>query len=262
MTANPRRLSLQLTPLLDLLLIVIFAQYLDVRTTVKKEIVRVESSRDLVQAQLDEALQQLLTLKQQMLSLQDAAAESRARATEAERYRLQRDSIGEMVSEMFRVPDEQLQKWLTERRTNGPGPSTTDLAQVRTRWQKLMEGNSSAVVDHLLTFGELRKRVDLWDVYLQDDGSTRLTIGERSFTFRAESTEAFATQFYDRYKSLPEPKSMVLVMIAYGDAQFRLRKSALDGVPQALTRIRQDSGGRTRYEYAVLGFRPAEARTP
>ena len=45
-------------------------------------------------------------------------------------------------------------------------------------------------------------------------------------------------------------------MVSYGDAQFGIRKAALDGVPAALERIRSDLGNRSRFEYAVLGFRP------
>lgn len=255
-----RRLSLQLTPLLDLLLIVMFAQYLEIRFTADKQTQQMEASREASQRELDEAVRQLVALRERLAAMENQVADAEVRAGEADNYRVQRDLIGDMIGDVFDIPEASLKQMLQQRRTTGPGPSSDDLTQALSRWKGLIGNPAPAIVDHLLTFGEMRKRVDIWELYVQDNGTAVLTVGSRRQTFRAESSSAFASRLFDAYKALAEPKSMVLVMVSYGDAQFGIRKAALDGVPIALDRIRKDIGNRSRFEYAVLGFRPTAAQ--
>lgn len=253
---DSRKLTSQLTPLLDLLLIVIFAQYLDVESTTRRETVQLEQSRDLLAAQLDEAVRQLVAVRERMLALQDEVEIATGRSQEAERFRVQRDLIGELVAEMFRVPEAALAPLLQQRQAGGPGPSSSDLAAVRRQLQNLSGDAADRVVDHLLTFGEMRKRIDIWELYLTDAGLLVLSIGDKRFQFRAESAEDVAARLFEAYKSLPEPKTMVLILLSYGDARFGPLKATLDGLPNALQQIRADTAGRSRFEFAVLGFRP------
>jgi hypothetical protein len=238
------------------LLIVMFAQYVEIRAKAEKQTQEVESTRAASQAELDEAVRQLVALRERLQSLQHQVEEADARATAAEGYRVQRDLIGEMVGDIFHLPDAALKQLMQQRRTTGPGPTSDDVAQAQERWKAIIGNPGPAIVDHLLTFGELRKRVDVWELYVQDNGTSVLTVGPKKQTFRAENAAAYSSRLFDAYKALPEPKSMVLVMVSYGDAQFGIRKAALDGVPAALERIRKDIGNRSRFEYAVLGFRP------
>lgn len=251
-----RRLTLQLTPLLDLLLIVMFAQYVEIRAKAVKQTQQIESTREQSQAQLDEAVRQLVALRERLAAMERQVEEADARASTAEGYRVQRDLIGDMVGDVFHIPEVTLKQMLQQRRTTGPGPSVEDVSQAQARWKAIIGNPGPAIVDHLLTFGEMRKRVDIWELYMQDNGTIVMTVGSKRQTFRAESSAAFTSRLFDAYKALPEPKSMVLVMVSYGDAQFGLRKAALDGIPLALDRIRKDIGNRSRIEYAVLGFRP------
>lgn len=253
----PRRLSFQLIPLLDLLLIVVFAQYLEGRIASEQQAHELTASRDLVAAQLDEALRQILALREQLNLLEEKAATADARGAELTRVVAQRDLIGEMVGEMFRVPQATLDQLLAQRAAGSPGPSPADVAELKRRLQALAGSRGDQIIDHLLTFGELRKRCDIWELYLQENGTHVLTVGDRRQQFRVESAEAFAGRLFDAYKTLPEPKSMVLILATYGDARFKSVKATLDGLPAALERIRSDAGGRSRFEYAVLGYRPA-----
>lgn len=255
-----RRLTFQLTPLLDLLLIVIFAQYLDVESTTRRETVQWQSSREQTALQLEEALRQILDLKTQMIELQASAQLAETRSLDAERFRVQRDLVGELVAEMFRIPEPVVNQMLKQMTSAGPGPSSDDLARFRRRLHDLSGDSSAQVVEHLLAFGEMRKRIDLWELYLNDAGELILAAGERKFQFRVESTEDVVAKLYDAYKTLPESKSMVLVLFTYGDARFGSLKVTLDALPRALDQIRLDSGTRTRIEYAILGFRPVAPR--
>lgn len=250
-----RRLTFQLTPLLDLFLIVIFAQYLDVETTTRQETQALSTTRDLLSAQLDQALSQIISLRTQMQELQAEVDLSASRSQEAERYRVQRDLVGELVGEMFRIPETQLNQLLQQRLAAGPGPSANDVTQLKQRLQAMSGNSPERVIEHLLTFGEMRKRIDLWELYLADNGVLHLTVGEKRFELRGESPEDVATRLYEAYKSLPESKGMVLILFSYGDVQFKRLKGTLDGLPLAVDQIRLDTGRRSRVEYAVQGFR-------
>jgi hypothetical protein len=257
-----RRLTFQLIPLLDLLLIVVFAQYLESRVNSEQQAVEAATTQDLLSAQLDEAVRQMLALKEQLAELEQQTQVAERRGGEADRFRAQRDLIGELVTELFRLPDGSLSSLMT---AAGPGPSRADFAQLQSRLKSLAGGSSDRVVEHLLTFGEMRKRVDLWGLYLQDNGTILLTAGDKRMSFRAESADEFAGRLFEAYKALPEPKSLVLLLVSYGDAKFQPLKAILDGLPGGMDRIRIDLGGRSRLDYAVLGYRPqpsAPSRQP
>jgi hypothetical protein len=164
--------------------------------------------------------------------------------------------IGELVAELFQVPQAELERLLKSRSAAGPGPSANDLDQLRRRWKSLAEGSREEMVDHLLAFGEMRKRIDLWELYLTEAGDLTLTVDDKRYPLRAETSPALAEKLFETYKTLPESKSLVLILFSYGDAKFEPLKGTLDGLPPALERIRRDAAGRSRFEYAVLGFRP------
>lgn len=251
-----RRFTFQLIPLLDLLLIVVFAQYLEGRIAGEREAEEIAQRRDVLSQQLDEALRQLIALREKMLSLEDRAKLAETQTVELNRMRVQRDLIGELVGEVFRIPVATIDQIVQRRTSAGPGPSPDDIAQLKARLQTLSGDAGERVVEHLLTFGEMRKRVDVWELYLQENGGCVLTVGTKQIPFRAETADAFVQRLFDVYKALPEPKSMVLILVSYGEARFIQRKAAFDGLPRALERIRVDSGNRSRFEYAVLGYRP------
>ncbi len=251
-----RRITFQLIPLLDLLLIVMFAQYLEVRTVTRQETGRLEAAQHVLTDELDDALHQLVALQQQVSELDELKEERRSLSQDVKRVQAQRDLIGEMVVELFRVPEAAVNAVLREKSTLGPGPTAAEIKQLKQQMQKLAKDRGEEVIEHLLTFHELRKRCDLWDLYIQDDGQIVLTVGEQRQVLRAEETGAFSARLFDAYKALPQPKSLVLVLVSYGDARLGVRQAVLNGLPAALEKIRADDEGRSRFDFAVLGFRP------
>lgn len=251
-----RKLSFQLTPLLDLLLIVIFAQYLEVRTTAREESQRAQVMNDRLVTELDETLAQLDSLRDKLQAFDELQAEKQSLSRRVEEAQAQRDLIGELVAGIFRIPDGAIENIVRKRSTVGPGPNTEEIEQLQQQLKKLAPNPGEAVVQHLLVFHELRKRCDLWEVYIQEDGRIVLTSGNQRQVFRAETTDVFASRLFDAYKALSQPKSLVLILVSYGDARLGVRKSVLEGLPIALERIREDDEGRSRYDFAVLGFRP------
>ncbi|MFO0918565.1 MAG: hypothetical protein U0872_09655 [Planctomycetaceae bacterium] len=251
-----RKLTFQLTPLLDLLLIVIFAQYLEVRTTAREQTDRAQTMNDRLVQELDDTLTQLDGLREKLRGFDQLQEEKQSLSGRVEQLQSQRDLIGELVASLFRVPETDFENIVKQRATFGPGSTSTDVRQLKQQLTKLAENREDAVVQHLMVFQELRKRCDLWELYIQEDGRIVFTSGTQRQVFRAEAKDAFALRLFDAYKALPQPKSLVLILVSYGDARLGVRLAVLDGLPIALERIRADDEGRSRYDFAVLGFRP------
>jgi hypothetical protein len=251
-----RKLTFQLTPLLDLLLIVIFAQYLEVRTVAREEVARMRAEQDELRGEYHDAVAQLENLTQRLAGLDELKQERRALSLEVRRMKAQRDLVGEMVVELFRMPESAVDAIVKDRTSLGPGPNAAEIGRLKEQIQKIADDRGDEIVEHLMTFNELRKRCDLWELYLQGDGQIVFTTGEKRQILRAEDLDAFAARLFDAYKALPQPKSLVLVLVSYGDARLGVRQAVLDGLPAALERIRIDDEGRSRFDYAVLGYRP------
>ena len=113
-----RRLTMQLTPLLDLLLIVIFAQFMDVRereaTTVDEakqavelrfqaeaELADLQSTHERAVDALNQAAQLVAQLRSQNQELEQNSDQLQS---EVERAVAQQRLLGELVSQLFHIP--------------------------------------------------------------------------------------------------------------------------------------------------------------
>lgn len=272
MIRNYRRPMLQLTALLDLLLITIFAQFLEVKTAVDRDAtVKVEKEVQLSQRlkDLERQIEELQTAKRHLetsLARADTAtqenAELRKRQTELDdslkAALAQRDLLGEITAEVFKLPADMIDKTLK------PGDATRlspqEVEALKKQARELAENRAGATTRHLLTWSELRKRSDVWDVTLDASGLTTFNPGAAPQEFRAPTAEAFARELFDRYKTAPQPKGLVIILVWWGNTPARWREAAIEGVRLAADRMREDSAGRTRFEYAILGYRPGDGR--
>ena len=256
---NSRRLSLQLTPLLDLLLIVIFAQYLEVGTIAKQETERAEVERVEARADLESVQKQLQELQQQL-----AQIDQKRRDTESADY-ASREQLGKLFGELFRIPESVIQKIAKRRSSDEAVLSTEELDALKTEFKVLSTARADQIVDHLLTFTEMKKRFDVWELYVQQDNSVIITAGPHQKRLQpddVETPELFSEEFFKLYKSFPQSKNVVLILVTYGDSQLRYRWAVTKGLPLVTERMRQDSNGTVKFEYAVLGFRPNAAPRP
>ena len=268
MSILPRKLTFQLTPLLDLLLIVIFAQYLDVQETAQQHqaeiqqqadaeatALRVERERDA--AQLSAAESRLEELQVDSAKLQQLLQKRELELSREIHLALQREEqVGNLVAELFQVPQELVKQALKPRNPTNPIRSQQEIEKLQQAFRKLSRKRGREVIKHLLTFEELRKRCDIWELYVAENGLILFSSDKHTHEFRAESAQDFATRIFERYKSLPQPKSLVIILLSWGDAKAAPRQAAIDGLPLAIDRMRADSSGRARFEYAVLGFNP------
>lgn len=268
-----RRLHLQLTPLLDLLLIVIFAQYMDVA---EREATRVGEANEAIEqresiaaelAQLQGSHQQT---RERVLQLQQVAEELRTQNTsltaeleqtdgDLRRAIAQQQLLGDLVSELFDVPGDTVADALTP-----PGaelPDSDDRREIlQSQFEELSLQNSGRMIRHLLSYEEMRKRTDLWEIHIDDAGWITLYVGKDEYGFRARTPGQFTDELYAVYKSLPQPKSLVVIMLSWGDTRADVREAAIRALPVVTEQMRQNAGGFIRFEYAILGFQPAPQR--
>lgn len=280
-----RRLTFQLTPLLDLLLIVIFAQFMDTQETTarieqrtQQQVMQAEQTAQAIQekhaaaqkelAELNRSNRQLLLdamqaektaieiQKRARANAQLTEKQNRELSEQLEQTREQRNLVGEMVQQLFQLPDSLLDPLLNARADPESEQTKKEIERIKKQLQELAGGKAIDVVKHFLTYDELTKRSDIWELYLTENGIFRLKIGDQSAEFRADSPQEFVDRFYAVYKTVPQPKSLVIILFSYGDARASVRFAATQGLPLVAERMRTDSSGRTRYEYAVMGFTP------
>jgi hypothetical protein len=282
MTLRPRRIALQLTPLLDLMLIVIFAQYLEMRETEGRrasafaarqadlgsdvtalqarhaaDLAKIEAERSAQAARLATTDERRAALERDLRTVEEERSELAARL---ERALARQEQIGNVLRDAFRLPPEVVARVLSPE--NGKTRSDEDIARLQGAVRELAEKRGRDVVRHVLTVEEIRKRCDVWELHVRGTDAIALSTGERTAEFRADSPETFTTRLFDRYKSLPQPKGLVIILVSYGDATVGTVRAVLDGLPAAVSRLQADSGGRTRFEYAVLGFDPDRTAEP
>ncbi|QDT95405.1 hypothetical protein [Gimesia aquarii] len=285
-----RRLTFQLTPLLDLLLIVIFAQFMDTQETTarieqraatevqqaeqkaKKYSEDSESAHQRIkklselnaQAMRETARaqeQSLKTLKLSRASQQILKKENRELSEQLKGVQEQRDRVAELAQQLFQLPDQILDPVLKSKADPNTEKTKAELEQIKKQLRELAGAKAEDIVKHFLTYDELTKRSDIWELYLTENGIFRLTIGKQTTDFRADSIPSFVDRFYAIYKTVPQPKSLVIILFSYGDAKASVRFAATQGLPAVAERMRADSNGRTRFEYAVIGFAPEKRDT-
>lgn len=256
---NTKRLTLQLTPLLDLLLIVIFAQYMEVGTVARQQTERAEADRETARADLESVQQQLAALQKQLSDW-----EQKRRDTERTDF-ANRTQLGQLFGELFKIPDSTIQKIANQRSSDEAVLSAEEVASLKTEFKSLSNARADQIVDHLLTFTEMKKRFDVWELYVQHDDSLIITAGGQRKRLQPDdiaTPELFSDEFFKLYKSFPQSKSVVLILVSYGDSQLRYRWAVTKGLPQVTERMRLDSNGTVKFEYAVLGFRPEATGRP
>ncbi len=170
----------------------------------------------------------------------------------------QRDLVGEMVSELFQVPEDVIVEILTPRSPSEAVRTDQEIESLRAQFRSMKRLPGSGIAKHLLTYEELRKRCDIWDVYVAANGLTTFTIGTDTHQFRADTSDDFERTLFERYKASPQPKGLVIILLSYGDTRASTYEAAVNGLPKAAERMREDSNARTRFEYAILGYSPKE----
>jgi hypothetical protein len=266
--------------LLDLLLIVIFAQFMDVRdttteseqststqmTAAQESLAGTQDQLAKIIAEKNEAEAEREFLRKTLQELKESTSgmeiERKSLEESLKRAHEQRDTVANLVADLFDLPDETINELIRTRTPENVRLTPEQVERLRQEFKSFAQQNPGESVRHLLTFEEMRKRCDIWEIYINDTGKTVFSGSGQSHTFRAETTEEFASELYERYKTLPQPKSLVIILLSYGDVKASVYEAAVDGLPLVAEKMRTDQSGRSRFEYAVLGFNPTPPVVP
>ncbi|WP_013628543.1 hypothetical protein [Rubinisphaera brasiliensis] len=275
---SAKRLSLQLTPLLDLLLIVIFAQYLEIEQTTKAEqqeraVALAEQQFELQELreklqfteQVLDATQQFRTEAEQKLTSvsEQRQAELDASVSEQELLEMklrdvtdQRDRIIRAFKKIYAQSSEEIRKLLDKLAQTAGMPQPVSPERINELAAEMAESEPRDLATFLLAYEEIRKRCDIWELHLDPRGVVHLFDGQTKHSFRAGAPADFERNLFSLYKSLPQSKGLVILLVSYGEVRADLRQNVLLGLPAVTERMREDADGRTRFEYAVIGYLP------
>ncbi len=260
MKSQRRRLTFQLTPLLDLLLIVIFAQYMEVQD-------RAESAQDQLQRQQVELQLQRESLQQEFdrrraeleATLEDDSTElqeTRRRYSEQFQSILdQHQQAGNALAKAMNLPGTAMEQVL-KLRTAGQADDADRMEAAVQRLSTVLQARGSELMRFVIRFDEMQKHVSLWEIHVQDNGQVRFQDGEQAHDVSFESTNEFVTRAFEASKAFTEPKPLVIILLTYGDAQGRYRSYATDGMPMLVEQLRRDSGNTRWFDFSLMGFRP------
>ncbi len=248
-----RRLTFQLTPLLDLLLVVIFAQYMEVQ--------HAAATGEWVI--LDRQTELEIEFQQRRQDLESAHAAT-MKALEAGRihYSEQFQSILDQhqqaratLSKIFNLPGRVMEEALRLKTTGQTGDAER-LEQAVGNLKKLLESRNSELLSFMIRYDEMRKHVSVWELHLLENGQALFTDGILVQRLSFESAEEFGTQCFILSKSFEEPRPLTLILMTYADTQAGFRRSAVKGLDIAVQRLRDGAAGTRWYDYSFMGFRP------
>ena len=174
----------------------------------------------------------------------------------------QQEIIGTLLQELFQVPQADVNAALNPVGPP-PGRTTAEIERLKERFRQIAVEQSGRVIEHLLSYEEIRKRCDVWDVHITPDNFLTLGSGEKSLRMQVPIDidedfvmDEFVTQFVELSHTLPEPKSLVILMLTYDRRSQRwATQGTREALPEITLELNRQSDGRTRYDYADLGFR-------
>lgn len=262
MTVRPRRLALNLTALLDLLLVIVFLQYIDARTREADSLAaasRAEQAsadavreRDELRGEYERTQAELTAARGQAAALEADVERSEGHL---DRALAQHRVLGELVVELFGIPPQDVAKVLDPAQRPSGNQSPDELERLRARFREMATQDPGRMIQHLLSYEEIRKRCDLWELHIAAPGLAEVDAGNESFRFRVAPDE-FEQEFFRLYKSLPQSKGLVIILLTYDRAaEIQFIKPVREALPRIVDRMREDSGGLARFEYADLGIR-------
>lgn len=250
---SPRRPSFQLISLFDLLIIVVFAQYLDVQDSSARQaaesdrkVAAVESDLDAARNRVGELAEAVMRSEQALKTVAEELAAAKVRADAA---MTGFDSATDLIARWLGAQQRDVLKQLAS-------ASEKERAAAANRLATVVAGGGKEAARHVLTWGEMEKRVDLWQLHITEMGVIRFTAPTRSDQFRAETSERFEEEMVRILRTLPDTKPLVLLLLSWDDVDLKTRNQTVRGLEQATQRLRDETDRRSRFELGLLGFLP------
>ena len=261
------RMRFQLTPLLDLLLIVVFAQFLEGKRADEARAERAEEAITESVAEVEAERAELETVRERLVAENERLRQERERAVQLARAaaRTARDATSaagrsaEFLTDLLDIPPDVAALMRPEPRSD----AAEDLAAAKQRIAELRERKGFEVLRFLVGYEELLKRAEIWTLHVRGGGFVSLSTASGVELLRLEAdgqrerAEEFVRKLFAAAKILPQPKGLVILLVSYDrTATARVYQPVLDGLGEAVRRLETDQGGRTQFEFAVLGAAP------
>lgn len=222
-----RSLRFQLTALVDLLLIIVFAQFAELRQrqyeaqeAQKAELASIEQSRKVA---IEQANQQSEQYKEQL----------------GQTLHAMQTAFGDLA--------------------NKPLETSVKGVDLSKRFEELATAKPDEVARFFIGYDELLKRAEVWILHARDSGEIVVKFDHEIKRFRLEAgtqdqrAAEFADRFFAAYKQIRQPKGLVIILASYDmRSTAGVYQGVIDGLPRAADRLRADSPG-TRFEFSVLG---------
>ena len=246
-----RRLTFQLTPLLDLLLIVIFAQYMEVRQTTAAADQNLKQQQADLESKFEERRQTMeVRLREQQQALD---ADRRKYGEQFESILSQHQRAGAAIAEALNLPGRMMENVLSLRE-EGRVTEADRLEAAVTQIQNALQSRDQKMMEFVLRYDEMRKHVSMWEIYLQDNGKAFFTDGETRHLISYSSIDEFVSSCFEASKSFTEPKPLVIILLSYGSPYAVQRQRATDGMPLLVERLRRDSGETRWFDFSLMGY--------
>ncbi len=252
---------------MDLLLIIVFAQFLDVRQTSQQEASSLERQREQLTFDIARQRSELAGIREAMQSQQrelerqrDQARAARDQAVERSDSRLaEMQTAMDLIGNWFKLDEDAI----------APVEPTTDtisadepIERTVEQARRLGEGSPEAVIRFLIGHAELLKRAEIWTVHADGNGNIAIEADEVRESFRLEAktqtarTDEVADRLFAAYKQFPQPKGLVILLVSFAPQSVAgVYQPLVDAIPKTLERFRADTP-ETRFEYTVLGATP------
>lgn len=277
MTSAParsrRKVTVSLTALVDLLFVILFAQFLQMQESKKlmaentkaavaaREAAEAESKaadkrRDDAIEVKNDAFTQISQLTAVVAAMERAAAENARELAEGKRRVAElEEKLGVAQKEAERTADQaaQAQNQLAATMSQmlstvdremvakilESGASPDDLKQMQNEMEKVRNQTAAQAIQLLRRANEVQKRVDIWEVHLYRDGSVRIRSPDRGpnaieRNLNADNADDFTKEFVRIATSHGTPKSLVLILYTHENAKGGM----IRGVQAALEQVK------------------------
>ncbi|TWU41310.1 hypothetical protein Q31b_27490 [Novipirellula aureliae] len=252
----------QLTSLMDLLLIIVFAQYMDFKridnlTQIRSQ-EKIAETREEIENEYLKIASELAQTRQRLINENEQLRTSQMQAVVIAEEANRRHALLETwLRERFQIDPNVMQTELS------PPESSDTLREAVATAASLQSIDSTELLRFYAGYDELLKRAEIWTLHISDRGDIELDAGnrpEQSQSFRLEArsqnerAEEFIRQLRAAYLQLPQPKGLVVILVSYSPRAIAGNfQPVLDGMPKAIEWLADDSSERTRFEYAVIG---------
>jgi hypothetical protein len=266
-----RRMIMQLTSLVDLLFIVMFLQYMELRDAAQRQLHAEATRRRIAETAQGDAdrlkvsalantadmTRRIADLAAQNQALQErlTAASKRLAVAAVEQQESEKRAAADLravagvVKEMLGIPPESLVSVIS-------GAPEAERVKLRQRLEELKGEPPGRLVEHLRETAELKKYCEIWEVRIHADNSVSVKIGanDADARFFVRSPEECANRLVALAKEHGEPKSLVIICLTWGDADLTTREQVINGLKFAVIALKPEWGGTKRIEFAKLGY--------